>query len=277
LWSSEDVRVVNSGVAKFGDDLRNIHQFLPTKPLSAIAELYYSFAPLFPKQGESVVQLFRMAEIHRPGSGQSTTAIARARGQKQQQQQQLDQSGGKKEGQQPDRRQRRSPLRDEGEPQRKRGRPPAATGANKRSHHSQGGSDAEVSTDSADRRQHRKKAPSGGGGLAGGTNTETSQAWREEQHRSRGGAEVEEEEEEEEEGGEESGEDDEVARVAASQRFLHEAKIAMSPAHCTRLVGFLVSFDKGEITMARLVSDVTGLLSSTYPQLEESFRPFLPT
>ena len=84
-------------------------------------------------------------------------------------------------------------------------------------------------------------------------------------------------EEGEEDDEEESGEDDEVARVAASQRFLHEAKIAMASAHYTRLVSFLVSFDKGEISMASLVSDVTSLLSSTYPQLEESFRPFLPT
>jgi len=281
-WSSEEVRVLCNGIARFSDDFRALASFLPTKTVRAILQLHYLFHPLIPKQGDSVVQLFRMSEVHRLGSGgQPTTAIARAR----EHQAGAADSTGKPEalGGGGEAKRRRAPaaggngksVAGTDDREQKRARPPTTDSRDKETHPvgSGGGGDGEPESSTETSRQRKQQHPQQqqqrkhAAAVAVIASKQQQQQHEQQQH--------EQQDQIEEELSDDDDSGDELARVASSQRFLQEAKLAMPPRQYERLVGILVSFDNNEITIARLVSNVMGLLGD-YPKLEEAFRPFLP-
>jgi len=261
-WTAEEVRILNSAVGRFGDDFRDICAFLPGKDQAAVAQLYYTFwGPA--RSGDAAVQLFRLAESHRlesTASGSSSGGDVEAGHKRQLTGQDAKESG--------------SGIGDV-----KRPRPSESTskgrGAkglaadNAASASATAGAGASVNGSSSGRAgkkqrvvaaQRPSEAPWRGGASSSrrsGSSKATSAA----------AAETNTDSEDET--------DDEVGRLAASQRFLKAAHGSMPPAQYAQLVELLVRFDSANISMSKLLAEVTRLIHP-YPKLEMGFHPFLP-
>ena len=256
-WSSDEVRILSSGVARFSDDFHNICPFLPGKTQKSIANLYYTFWSMFDgKETESIIRLFQLSETHRPqlrhallgnSSAISGTLLSGA----------TQSSGSRKNG---------STLSSSS---RKRGRQEtggksAVSGGNKKGGKSGG-------------KQARGNAATAQGGKNGSSSSNIRGTAV---GRGLGNDDIDayngmEEEEFRHSVENDLDEGDDEGRVLASQRFLSSAKEMMPGGDYASLVDLLVEFDSEHITMTRLISEIMGLLQP-YPKLEAGFHPFLP-
>jgi len=255
-WTAEEVRILNSAVGRFGDDFRDICAFLPGKDQAAVAHLYYTFwGPA--RSGDAAVQLFRLAESHKPQSAASGTG-----GDKAGQKRQLTGQDAKESGSGVGDLKRPRPS----EPTTK-GRGAKAGAADSVASTSAAGASANGSSGGRSGKKQRvvatqrsSEAPWRGGASSsrrsGGSKSATAAA-----------AETNTDSEDET--------DDEVGRLAASQRFLKAAHGSMPPAQYAQLVELLVRFDSANISMSKLLAEVTRLIHP-YPKLEMGFHPFLP-
>ena len=245
-WSSDEVRILSSGVARFSDDFHNICPFLPGKTQKSIANIYYTFLSMFDgKDSDSIIRLFHLSETHRPQLRHALLGNSNAGP--------YSGVGGAYD------------AHDDG-PLRKSSSGGSSGGSKKRA------------------RQDSKSGQPGKSGKSGGKHARGQQGSSSQPHSSQQGGGGSVSSNTLEYGGYDNlssevehdldvGDDE--GRVQASQRFLATAKEVMPGETYASLVDLLVEFDSEHITMTRLISEIMGLLQP-YPKLEAGFYPFLP-
>jgi hypothetical protein len=237
-WSSDEVRILNSAMVRFNDDFQTICPFLPGKTRADVASIFYTF-PLFQKQGESVVHLFRLAEVHRPlpeGAARTDSRTDRIH----------QQAAG---------------------PGKAKGEGSAAAKRRKVQGQADGSAFHAARKGAKGRNGRGRKAAGRAWGEGGNAGSEEDD-----------GADNDDDEREGDDDDDEEDEDDEgaeVGRVAAAQRFLTAAKGSMPDDKYARLVELLVLFDSESISMPKLLAEVMAILLA-FPKLQKGFQPFLP-